>query len=114
MLQKINRIHRSDEYRTLRATGKFFRTPYFKLVYTISSENGVKIGVIVGNHVGGAVERNLVKRRVRAIFREILPLMHMGINVVIICRPEVMRLSFLLLKKEIVRALQNCCLVIRS
>lgn len=52
-----------------------------------------RLGLVVPRTVGGAVDRNRVKRRIRAIWREVSP--GLGpVDCVVVVRPEAASLSF--------------------
>lgn len=46
----------------------------------------IRIAVIASRSVGGAVQRNLAKRRIRSILREFLPELEPGFDLAIIAR----------------------------
>jgi ribonuclease P protein component len=41
----------------------------------VNDDDPVRLGMAVGKIVGGAVERNLVRRRIRAVVAELAPLL---------------------------------------
>ena len=47
-----------------------------------------RLGLSVSRKVGGAVERNRVKRLIREAFREELPRLRPGYDVVVVARPD--------------------------
>ncbi|MCU1440266.1 MAG: rnpA [Rhodoglobus sp.] len=51
------------------------------------AENPTRFGFIVAKSVGGAVTRNLVRRRLRAVCRDILSTVPVGADVVIRALP---------------------------
>jgi ribonuclease P protein component len=50
-----------------------------------------RLGLSVSRRVGGAVERNRVKRALRERFAEIVPLLPTGLDVVVVARPGCVR-----------------------
>lgn len=53
-----------------------------------------RIAVIAGRSVGGAVQRNLAKRRIRSILRELLPEMEEGFDLVAIARKPILQKDY--------------------
>jgi len=63
MLPQHLRLRRSADFASVIKRGKKVARPTLVLYAAPSSQN--RFGLIVGKKVGGAVERNLVKRRLR-------------------------------------------------
>lgn len=68
--------------------------------YCTSSESGVAFGFAVSKSVGSAVERNKVKRRLRACCRELSFDLPSGSRVVLRAKPSAARASFWDLRGE--------------
>ncbi|MEM5773664.1 MAG: ribonuclease P protein component [Anaerolineaceae bacterium] len=88
MISRKHRLRSSADFRTARKSGKVYKHP---LVTVVTSPNGaglIRVGIISGKPVGGAVMRNLVKRRLRACMNEQLSVLKEGWDIVIIARPK--------------------------
>ena len=59
-----------------------------------NGESGTRVGFSVSKRVGGAVVRNLVKRRLRAVIQTLLPSLARGHDIVVIARPSLAPASF--------------------
>ena len=73
LLARENRLIKADDFRSTMRTGRKLASDH--LVTYIQRDESLahpRFGFIVAKSVGGAVTRNLVKRRLRAIAREIL------------------------------------------
>ena len=71
-------------------------------------EGDMRVGFTVSKKVGDAVERNRVKRRLRALAEKILPEMAQGgWDYVIIGRRQALKRPFDLLTKDLVAALER-------
>lgn len=83
MLARANRIVRPDEFRAVMRRGRRASTPsavYYRLER--GQDAPARFGFVVARSVGGAVERNLVKRRLRAAARRLVDAGLTGVDVV--------------------------------
>lgn len=69
------------------------------------NEEPPRFGFVVSKAVGGAVTRNLVRRRLREICREVLPTMPEGTDVVIRALPGSDQAGWTTLHREIAEGL---------
>lgn len=66
---KIISLNLNSQFRRLYKKGKSFVTPTM-VVYCMKNSCGVnRLGITAGKKIGGAVERNRAKRRIRELFR---------------------------------------------
>jgi len=69
-LPAAQRLRRSREYLRVRRAGRKIQTPNF-IIYCLVRDSGpTRLGLTVSRKVGGAVQRNRVKRRLREFFRQ--------------------------------------------
>lgn len=104
-----------DDFTRLR-TGKAYRTDGFTLRMATSSptlkehrESQCRVGITVSKHCSKkAVERNRIKRRLRAIIREVWPALgKAGHDYVLIARIEALTLPYERLQSDVARALKK-------
>jgi ribonuclease P protein component len=77
-----------------------------------SDTPGPRIGLTVPKALGGAVDRNRIKRRMREAVRAALPLLQSPVDVILHPRRSVIDLDFTLLKQEVAqifRSVQAAC-----
>jgi ribonuclease P protein component len=77
-----------------------------------SDTPGPRIGLTVPKALGGAVDRNRIKRRLREAVRAALPLISAPVDVILHPRRSVIDLDFTLLKREVAqifRSVQAAC-----
>jgi ribonuclease P protein component len=77
-----------------------------------SATPGARVGLTVPKALGGAVDRNRIKRRMREAVRAALPLLHSPVDVILHPRRSVIDLDFTLLKREVAqifRSVQAAC-----
>lgn len=88
MLARVNRVVRAEDFRHIVRRGRRTSTPlavYYRLEREASEP--ARFGFIVAKTVGGAVERNLIRRRMRAIGRELVDAGIRGTDVVVRALP---------------------------
>lgn len=93
--------HPSD-FRVVMRHGR--KTGTGKIVLHVLVRNGVappRFGFIVTKSVGGAVTRNLIRRRLRAVCREVLPNVPPGTDVVVRALPGCEQIDWVSLYREI-------------
>jgi ribonuclease P protein component len=102
VLPKINRVLSAADFKSAVRRGRRAYAPH-AVVYlsTRDSSAPTRFGFIVGKNVGGAVQRNLVRRRLRSIGRELLETNATGRDVVIRALPGVDQLAWDTLHSEI-------------
>ena len=102
MLAKANRLVRADDYRRLVRRGGRVGTRH-ALVYIIRGDgpHPPRFGFIVAKTVGAAVNRNLVRRRLKALSAIALPKLAAGTEIVIRALPGSAQVSWDTLRSEI-------------
>lgn len=105
MLAKANRVRRPADFRTIVRRGRRASTTHATIHLVSKGEGDSRFGFIVSKAVGGAVQRNLVRRRLRAVCFEILPSMREGSDVVIRALPGSAEVPWASLHSEIVAGL---------
>jgi len=72
----------------------------------VSESSSVRVGLTVGKVLGGAVERNRIKRRMREAVRLSWPTENAPVDIVFNPRKSVLQLPFGELRAEVERALK--------
>lgn len=108
MLAKANRVTRAADYRRIVRTGRRRRGALVLAYARPGDEAGpLRMGVIVAKNVGGAVVRNRVRRRIKAIGWQLAHEVR-GLDVVVRALPPAAVAPFADLEREVgaaVRAL---------
>lgn len=108
MLQKQNRVRKQKEYDRIFAKNKRVKSDNFMLlIHFRHNQLEPKFGIIVSSKVGKAVTRNKVKRRLREILRENLHNFPKDAEYVLIAYPQIVKLDFASMKKEVISAIQS-------
>jgi len=108
VLARANRVTRGADYKFIVRRGARFTAPHV-VIYVRRHPNAspVRFGFIVGKTVGIATRRNLVRRRLKAICREVLPTMKPGTDVVIRALPGSATTDWATLQEEISMAVDK-------
>lgn len=102
MLARANRVTRPDDFRAAVRRGRRFPTEHTVLhVLTAATTGPARFGFIVTKAVGGAVVRNTVKRRLRAVCHDVLPGVQSGTDIVIRALPGSDQVPWATLHSEI-------------
>ena len=112
MLAKANRIRSGADYRLTVRKGARVHAPntitYVRAASVPGGELGpARFGFIVSKAVGGAVVRNTVRRRLKAVCRELLPEVAPGREIVVRALPASAQASWITLQSEIRRAVDK-------
>lgn len=102
MLDKKNRIRLNKEFDQIFKTGHSFYGKAFgvKAIKTTNEEN--RLGILVGTKISKkAVVRNKIKRQIREIVRQELPLMEKSYDLAIISLPLSAESDFSFLKADL-------------
>jgi ribonuclease P protein component len=101
MAQKRRRLSRSAEFERVYRQGRSKGNRYLVLyafprgeeVATAEADAGPRLGLSVSRRVGGAVERNRIKRVLREAFWAEAPRLPEGADYVVVARPEARELA---------------------
>ena len=105
-LSRSSRITRAEELRALTTQGKRRRTDHLDLFTRPSPVGRSRLAVIVARERHSAVQRNLLRRRLREIGRRsVLPLLATPTDVLVRTRREAYRAGFETLRQEFVGSL---------
>ena len=95
----------------MRRSGKSFAHPLIVLVVGGNEGDSLQIGVIAGRGLGNAVQRNQVKRHLRASIQAQLGCIHTGYDLLFIARRPMLEASFAEIQSAIQKLLQRANLL---
>ena len=106
MLARPNRLTRGADYKAVVRRGRRCAGSH-TVTYVSNSEEqrSPRIGFIVSRQVGGAVMRNPIRRRLKAVCAEALPTLRPGSDIVIRALPSAANVDFSELRDDVVRCL---------
>lgn len=89
----MNRKHRltsSTDFKRVRRTGQSYAHPFLVLVAAPNDLGNTRFGFTAGRAVGGAVQRNRAKRRMRAALQQLFDSIQPGWDIILIARPKIL------------------------
>ncbi|MHC1785376.1 MAG: ribonuclease P protein component [Anaerolineaceae bacterium] len=90
------RLARSTDIKRVRRNGKSYAHPLVVLVVERNLQpESLQVGVIAGKFTGGAVTRNLIKRRIKAILDQDSQSIQKGWDLIFIARSSAGQADFL-------------------
>jgi ribonuclease P protein component len=105
------RLTRNEDIKRVRLEGKSFARPSIVLGYLPNRFEKTRIAVIAGRSVGGAVQRNLAKRRIRSAIQGLLQEIRPGHDLVLIARRSILEQPYRLLVDTIRKLLAQAGLM---
>lgn len=104
MLAKANRLVSADDYRRLVRRGRRVNGTNTVVYVARAVEGPSRFGFIVPKTVGVAVIRNTVRRRLKAMSRELLPTLGEGTEIVVRALPAAAQVDWVTLRREVTEA----------
>ncbi|MES2169907.1 MAG: ribonuclease P protein component [Actinomycetota bacterium] len=104
MLARTNRLVSADDYRRLVRRGRRVNGTNTIVYVSRAGAGPSRFGFIVPKTVGVAVTRNTVRRRLKAMSRELLPAVGDGIEIVVRALPGAAQVDWVTLRAEVTQA----------
>lgn len=113
-MQRRLRLTRSTDIQRVQRFGKSYAHPLMVLKALASDLPQIRVGVLAGRLVGGAVRRNRAKRLLRAAIRSLLPDITPGWDIILIARKPFSEASMLEIRSAIISLLKNSQLLLKN
>lgn len=106
-MQRELRLRRTDDFQRLRREGRSY--PHHLIVMSIAPNmlTHNRYGVITSKHIGKAVKRNRVRRRIKEVMRLFHPQLRTGYDIVFIARIPLVEQPLDVVKRTISVLLQQ-------
>ena len=110
-MKRNQRLTRNEDIKRVRQQGQSIARPSIVLGFLPNCFEETRIAVIAGRSVGGAVQRNLAKRRIRSAIQEMLQGIRPGQDIVLIARRPILEQPYRLLVDTIRKLLDQAGLM---
>jgi ribonuclease P protein component len=101
------RLHTRAEFLAVQNGGRRVTSRYFTLLGRPNAHGRDRFGIVASRKVGGAVQRNRAKRRLRAIFRQTPAADAAALDLVVIAKSTLVDAPFTLLTSDFQTALRR-------
>jgi len=106
-MKRCFRITKNFEFINVYRAGRRLSCPYFNMYVKKNSLGKTRLGVSISKKVGKSVVRNKLKRRIKEVFRNNLKNVKNGFDVVISVKPEMAKIDYRQITKEIKNILKR-------
>jgi ribonuclease P protein component len=90
-MNRKNRLTSSTDFKRVRRTGQSYAHPFLVLVAAPNDLGITRFGFTAGRSIGGAVQRNRAKRRMRASLQQHFNNVKHGRDIILIARPAILK-----------------------
>lgn len=107
MVLNFERLKKNVEFKKVFDSGKSYANSHFVLFRAGGRSDRTRIGITTAKKIGGSVERNRMKRRVKEIVRSISENFEKGYDMVVVIRENAKDEEFTELKKKLIEVLRK-------
>ncbi len=93
-MKRSSRLTRSDDINRVRGEGPSFAHESIVLALLPNDIDQNRVAVVAGRSVGGAVQRNLAKRRLRSAYQHLQLQLPKGFDLVLIARRPILETEY--------------------
>lgn len=93
-MKRNSRLTRNEDIKRVRQKGQSLAHKAIVLGFLSNDLEYNRIAVIAGRSVGGAVQRNLAKRRIRSAIQRMQAELCQGYDIIIIARKPILRMEY--------------------
>lgn len=108
------RLTQASDFKRVRHTGRSYAHPLAVIVKARGLEENSRAGIIATRSIGGAVERNRVKRQLRVIIAPFIPNLKETVDLLLIAREPASRAKFIEIHSAVVELLGKAGLIVSN
>ena len=94
MLRRENRLRKRYQFSYVYKHAKYYAGKCMVLYALPSKTTDIKVGFAVSKKIGGAIQRNLVRRRLREIVRKQIPTLKQNYNIIVLAKENISQTKF--------------------
>lgn len=113
MKRKFRLTHAND-FKRVRHTGRTYAHPLAVIIRARGLDENSRVGIIATRSVGGAVDRNRVKRQLRAIISPLMPNLKEKTDLLLIAREPSSRAKFTEIQSAVMELLGKAGLIVSN
>lgn len=106
-MKKRDRVKSNTLFNNIIQNGQRLKNKYFVICYIKKSFEKNNYGIAVGKKIGNAIVRNKLKRQIRNIIDKNYNLFPNHHDYIIICKKEILNLTYQEMETELVKLLNN-------
>ena len=112
MLKAIYRLRKKTDFSRIYQKKRSYSSSFLWLKFSLNDLSHSRVGVVVSRKVSKkAVERNQIKRRLRALVGDFLPLINSHYDLIITARPSILKKSYQEIAQDLKKLLQRAQLL---
>jgi len=113
-VEQFDSLCKNHEFRRAYARGKSFVSPMV-VVYVLKNRcRALRVGITTSKKIGNAVQRNRARRVIREAFRQILPQVRTGYDIVFVARGRTPFVKSTEVRRHMLRQLKEAGLLIKD
>jgi ribonuclease P protein component len=112
VLPETNRLRSKRDFKLTYKRGRSFVHPMLVLYVRPNREDACRIGFSISKKLGGSVERNRIKRRLREVFRANVMKLKPGFDVILVGRSRLKEAAFQAINDSVVEMLDRAKLML--
>jgi ribonuclease P protein component len=109
-VERKYRIVRASDFKRVGGSGRSTAHPFIVMVTMAGASENSRVGIVTSKTLGNAVQRNHVRRQLRAILSSLMPKLKRNVDILIIARKAIVNAEYSEIRQAVIRLLvrENC------
>ncbi|MHB1126771.1 MAG: ribonuclease P protein component [Bacillota bacterium] len=113
MPSRLISLCKNEEFRNVYRKGRWINGEYLVMHILSKSQDQTRVGFSVSRKIGGAVDRNRIRRVLKEICRLNDHRFKVGYDIIFVARPKIKGISYSLVEKDLLALCGNAKLLVR-